>query len=749
MAFYYDPSPAPRATFHSRRRRLLPSPSRTSAKLRAFMIPRLWPASRPRPLEEGAASAPSQTFQGAFWLGWGALLTLAFLARVANWRHVFLEGGVELIPTDSYYYVRYALLQQHAFPFFHRFDPYISFPSGAFIIWPPLHTWLVALFLALGPADPERAAAWVGPALALVELGLLTLLARRWLGAGVALGALVLMALVPAAVTSGSLGNADHHVHELTLSALAALLLGRALLQGSPRLGVAAGVALGLGRMFTTTSFTLVPGMAAAIPLAALLTRSAPGAASRVGLAAGAGLALAQGLAVVWFGTPTSLAYYDISLFQPLFGLCLFWAGAGGAAFLERRPRWFLPLGIAALCALPLAAEVSRAFGHLTHQDPLLNIVSESIPLWRDWTFARQLLGPVCLLLPLGLVAASVLAWRERDVMTATLVAGTLPLIAASLLQARFTQPLLGSGALLTAVGLGGALHQATPRIRHVSYALLGLVGLSLLASLVPLRRAKAPTDEGLIRSTLTWMRAHTPPPSPAWDTRVPPAYGVVAYFNLGHLLALWAERPAVATPFSQVPEHIQANLAATEVLSAGEEEAAYARAQALSTRYVLLIPIEYFLGRLKVPPRQTVHDWLLEHAGMAQEHRPASSHFRLIHESEEPRPGKPLLPYARLFELVPGAELRGHCTPGTPVSAALALTTSRGTTLHYTPQTTADARGDFSLRVAYPTEGDPAATEVRAMAPYTVSCDGGGGMASVSEAAVRKGTAIALDRLP
>ncbi|WP_225410497.1 STT3 domain-containing protein [Stigmatella hybrida] len=684
----------------------------------------------------------------AFWAGWAALLALAFLARVANWRQVFLEGGVELVPTDSYYYVRYALLQQHAFPFFHRFDPYISFPSGAFIIWPPLHTWLVALFLALGPADPERAAAWVGPGLALVELGLLTLLARRWLGGGVALGALALMALVPAAVASGALGSADHHVHELTLSALAALLLGRALAQGSPWMGAAAGLALGLGRMFTTTSFTLVPGMAVAIPLAALLVRNTPGAAaSRVGLAAGVGLALAQGMAVAWFGTLSSLAYYDISLFQPLFGLGLFSAGAGVAAFLEHRRRWPLLLLLAVLCALPLAPEVSRAFGHLAHQDPLLTIVSESIPLWRDRTFARQLLGALCLLLPLGLGVAAVRAWRERDVLIATLVAATLPLIGASLLQARFTQPLLGSGALLTSAGLGWALRQATPRIRHVSYALLGLVGLSFLTSVLPARRAAAPTDEGLIRSTLAWMRTHTPAPSPAWDTQVPPAYGVVAYFNLGHLLALWAERPAVATPFSQVPEHVQANLAATEVLSAPDDETASAQAQALSARYVLLIPIEYFLGKLKVPPRDTVHDWLLEHAGMAQGPRPASAHFRLIHESEESRPGKPGQPYARLFEHVPGAVLQGRCAPGAPVSARLELTTPRGTPLHYTPQTTADAQGAFSLRVAYPTEGDPAASDIRAAAPYQVTCEGGGGTASVPEAAVREGTVLGLDK--
>jgi len=489
--------------------------------------------------------------------------------------------------------------------------------------------------------------------------------------------------------------------------------------------------------------------MALAVPVVALLTRSAPVGASRVGLAAGIGLAVSQGLAVAWFGDLTSLAYYDVSLFQPLFGLGLFSAGAGVAALLERRRTWPWLLGLAALSALPLIAEVTRALGHLAHKDPLINIVTEAIPLWRNHRFARQLLGAVVLLLPMGLAAVAVRAWRERDVLLATLVMGTLPLVAASLLQARFTQPLLGSGALIIAAGLGWALSQASSRIRIVSIALLGLVGLSLLASVIPRRREAAPTDEGLIRATLAWMKEHTPPPSSAWDTRTPPAYGVVAYFNLGHLLTLWAHRPAIATPFSQVPEHINANLAATEVVAAEDDETAYTRARALSARYVLLIPIEYFLGRLDLPTGRTVHDWLLDHAGMAQGSRGASGHFRLLHDSVEPRVDKPALPYARLFEVVPGAVLRGRCAPGAAVSARLELKTGTGATLRYTPTATTNAQGAFALRVAYPTEGDPALADVRASAPYQVRCEGGGGTATVSEAAVREGAELDVASAP
>ncbi|HYO70874.1 MAG TPA: peptide transporter [Archangium sp.] len=680
----------------------------------------------------------------AFWLAWAALLALALAARTADWRNVLGGGFVELVPTDSHYYLRFARLQQLAFPRFEPFDPYINHPTGASIIWPPLHTWGVAVFLAFGPAQPERAAAWVGPVVSLLELGLLSLVIRRGWGRGVALGTLALLALVPAAVMAGTLGTADHHVHEPTLAALCALLWGRALGQRSVRLGAATGAVLGLAPLFTTSGFVLLPGLAASLPLAAWLGRDAPGpGVGRVGFSMGLGAASVLALGVGLFGEPASLTYYGLTSFQPLLALALLAGASGLATLMERRRGWLLHLGLALPCALPLVPELARAFQHLLLGDPLLAVVMESIPLWKDPDFARELLGPVLLLLPVALVAAGVRLWREREVSLAPVFLVVLSLTAASILQARFTQALVGSAALLIASSLGGVLRGLRPLPRRASVAVLALVGLPLLGEAVPRPASSEPGPIAPVRSTLTWMREHTPQPSPPWDVSVRPAWGVVAQYDMGHLLVLWAERPAVATPFSQVPVHQSANAQAAAVLGATTEEDAYVLARALTARYLLLTPFNELLGRPGQSLDGTVSPWLHEHAGLATGDRAASSHFRLVHDSAESRRKKPGLPYARLFEVVPGAVLHGRCGPHAPVTAVLELETARGQTLRYELRTTTAPDGSFALRVAYPTTRDTREADVLARGPYRLECPGGGGTVIVSEQAVREGRAV------
>ena len=165
-----------------------------------------------------------------FWLAATVLLISALWARVADQGSVFTPQGVELKPTDSHYYTRFAQRQLDAFPRFEAFDPWVNFPTGARIIWPPVHTWLVSASIALfGGGDPERGAAWAGPVLSMIWLAIALALIARGLGRPVALGWLFLFGLVPVAVYSGSVGNADHHVHEPFIALAVSLLeIGRA-----------------------------------------------------------------------------------------------------------------------------------------------------------------------------------------------------------------------------------------------------------------------------------------------------------------------------------------------------------------------------------------------------------------------------------------------------------------------------------------------------------------------------------------
>ena len=88
-----------------------------------------------------------------------ALAAVGFGARLTPWRTVFTPDGVELLPADSHYYVRFAKLQLDSFPRFTQVDPWVNFPSRPRIIWPPLHTGLVAATVALAGRDRAEAGA--------------------------------------------------------------------------------------------------------------------------------------------------------------------------------------------------------------------------------------------------------------------------------------------------------------------------------------------------------------------------------------------------------------------------------------------------------------------------------------------------------------------------------------------------------------------------------------------------------------
>src|SRR5262245_54185867 len=74
----------------------------------------------------------------------GAVVALAIWARLVDWNWIFGSGRVELVPSDSHYYVRLARLQLEAgrpVPF----DPFVGFPAGSENYWPHLHTLLVTI----------------------------------------------------------------------------------------------------------------------------------------------------------------------------------------------------------------------------------------------------------------------------------------------------------------------------------------------------------------------------------------------------------------------------------------------------------------------------------------------------------------------------------------------------------------------------------------------------------------------------
>jgi len=657
------------------------------------------------------------------------LLVLAGLwARCANFRSVFpAQGHVELLPSDSHYYTRFARLQLHAFPRYQTFDPYVSFPEGAQIILPPLHAELVAAAVkAVGENEAELGAAWVGPALSMLWLGALLGLAWAVMGAGPSLVLAALLGLTPVLVDAGALGNADHHLHEGFLGAAVPLAVMAMIRSPSTRTAVLVGVLLGAGRLLTPSAFMFVPCAAAAAGLAGWWRPEDQGYARAVGWAGVIAAAIGAAAAVA-FGSARSLEYEEVSAFHPLLALACFGAAYGVAALARARHstattaiapktgagrlRGAAALAGSVVVGLVLVPPMRGALSHLGRADPLLALVTESEPLWRDPKWAVQLLGAALLVLPLGLFLA-LRRVRRDDIPLLAPLCLVVPLLGAAAMQARFAPALAGSAAVLVSECF--ALIDRVVLRRVV--AAVGAVPLAL--SLVPPARQIPPADVRLVRPTLLWMRDHLPPASADPYDGQKASYGVVASYLLGHTLPLWSERPAVATLFSQLRVHVEGNRRAADVLAAGSDEEAYERAVAAGARYVLVTPAERILGHDGEAVGASAMGKLLESGWMGSP-EDTTGHFRLVHDSEEKRQRPEGGSYARLFEVVSGAVLRGGARAAGPQVAGR----------KYAP-----AASGKVLRVSYPGR-------------YQVVCtNGGSGTAMVGEDAVHQGSTIAVE---
>jgi dolichyl-diphosphooligosaccharide--protein glycosyltransferase len=206
-------------------------------------------------------------------------------------------------------------------------------------------------------------------------------------------------------------------------------------------------------------------------------------------------------------------------------------------------------------------------------------------------------------------------------------------------------------------------------------------------------------------------MRDNLPPASAdPWDFRATPSYGVLAPFDYGHFITLYAERPALASTFSQTVAHVEANRIAAEILGGTDEERAFRRARELKLAYVLAAPSD-LLG-IRTPRGEALLSRLLRREPLGR--------FRPLHVSEERRAdgGR----FATVFEVVQGAELVGSAQPGATAQADFGD--------GYVRAATVDAGGEFRVRVARP-------------GSYLVSAGAGTTLVQVTEGDVRSGAVV------
>ncbi len=719
--------------------------------------------------------------------GWIAALAVAlvagsasFIVRVAHEVRVGMgEGRWASMDPDTLYHARRVVrsLPEEGLPLIACRDPFLAYPcdleqGGAAIPWPPYYDFVLRCFrpstsfdavfpVLLGKEgfDPtgyqlalEMGFASLAVLFSALTSALLALGAARMGGAAAGACAGLLHATTFGAVRYGALGNGDHHAFVSLLATLLFLLLGRALSRSADgaRTGVAS-LAAGAcaGALIGTWVASLLHVASVEIALLGAWASSRPErrpAIARLALAfhLGALVVLAPALRGDPWLDERPFALVVLSWFQPALlacaaVLCLPWAWPVSLSSKARVVASLAWMGILAALALvpgsPLRAELTEAIQWASASGEFMRWVNESQPLHSLGEIAKQLGGAI-FILPLACVWAVRELARARRVELAPWIGAALVFVPLAFMQKRFAEAASLPCALLGGLFLA-RVAESTPRLRVSGLArALALAVLAVLANPIvgattlralPTLGAIAETEERALhrgeRALCSWLAEHTPPPGD------PPAYSVLAQWDLGHLIEWAAVRPTVASNFGTYLGR-ESYLAPARFFLALDEAEAEAILDQHRARYVLLTsrfrsnleamvsvlhPGEEaeWLGRADGSARwlDGIGARLLAFGGGPAEVSNASGveSLRLVHVSpagdvDEHAPGSSgPVPIGWIYEHVKGARVEARGAPGELLSVALRLRyPGLPHELVWRASVSADADGMARVRIPY-----------------------------------------------
>lgn len=499
-------------------------------------------------------------------------------------------------PDSQYHFRRVARAFEEGLPIAET-DPYLNYPHGARIPWPPYYD--LAVYAMLKPFAPENAnerrhyieqtAASFSPWWGTATSAMCAL--AGWYLAGPA-GGLVAgsyHALTMASVNYSNLGNADHHAWvSMLMAAMLMLVTGgiargalecrkKAVLWGGAA-GAVGGVLLGswVASLMYVLMVQLVMGW-----LLILNTRRPFPRLAYFGLAFHLAAAVTVIPAVLtspwkeefpwmvvnlsWFHPAQLLA--GAAVFVPLFRL-----RPGTRVF-----RWYPAIVVASLGGLALilyaagtgpAAGIQEGFNWVSRANVFMAIINESLPLVGPKSDGLRYLGAWLgwgvLLLPFAWLAAGKRAFFDRFLPLLPWVLAVPPLMIQALQQRRFAEAfavpaavMLGwaAGALYLAHGDNWWGRRATAFRALPGWATF-TVGLLLVGAChekmigATVGRITAGHHPGLDvnlqnargqRLLYTWLRRNSPEPAD---------YSVLASWDDGHAIEWAADRPTVATNF-------------------------------------------------------------------------------------------------------------------------------------------------------------------------------------------------------
>jgi len=724
---------------------------------------------------------------------------VAMAPRSSTWSGTFRGPLVLLEEVDAYYHLRrieLALANDLVVP---AVDTYNNHPFGAPVDWPPGFDVLLALtWHLLSQVTPDSVSPAAVGAVGVAVLGSLAaavaaVLAARWsVWAGLVAGLAV--AWSPAAVAYSRIGRLDHHAIEPLWLVVFCAVYAWSRRRPSRRRAAVLGFSLAMGTAFWPGLAFYAAVLALALALEAWIRwREVPGkevaaaddeaparggaagrqaewerrgSAARHGtvtyLAAAATSALLA-LTSPW-GREFEVVYYALSWFQPLiFGALAFAFGA--TAFVQNRggqDRRAWAIGCVALAGVSVpvllagSGTLESGLDFLFRRDPVAATLLESRSLVEmGFGYALSWLTPLGVALPaLWLITIAV---GVRRTSLDPLLAASLAL---SLLAAPFTvlQMRFGPHAAVASGLLAGWLISRSRRP-----LLAGGLATVLVAGLAWGVRPATLPDSAVHPfllggfDALVWLRRAPPPTSHLRQPWRHPEYGVAAEWMWGHWITQIGQKPNIANPLGQTPRNRQGIEEVARLFLAESETEALAIIKRLDIRYLLLTSIPEALSDLAgqagrnpdryvahdlegspiyLPPFfETFHSRLYLGGGAGEEGTEPMAGVRLAFDSRVRIDFMGLRPAVRIFEVVPGATLKGRCPFGA-VEGRAELAESE---LVYTVSDVPDPDGAFALELPYGSEEAEASIPAR----ITVRCGQEERVVQVSENDVLRGGTV------
>jgi len=722
------------------------------------------------------------TRPGLVALGTAALAALAAVPRLVTWANVFTVRGVRFVADgDPYYHVRRAAMILDSGSIVWR-DPWLNYPAGADIPWPPLFDLLLAgTAWVVGLGHPSAQTLPVVAAFLPVLLGVAGVALGAWLAAeifGFEVGAAtaVLLALSAPNVFYSLLGRPDQHVLEVLLLTAVVLTFVRGLrgdrLRPGPVLLLGVTLALSFWNWLgSALTLAVLGACCVVVGIATPPDRPWWGRPAKLLAAGAATAAVLLAVSIGLFGRPGALARLTIgglSGFQVLLPAITAVAAASMLLVRARSPAVraaglvCIPAALVALAVLGLpavrtpilsglsaASQANAWYGSIGEFMPV--VFSGLVPVTAELGAALATFGLAPVLALIGVVEG-VRRLRDEPVRRpAILVALTVAVLfgVATLAMARFMSYGSVPLAIFAALGIEWIRRRvAAWRPRFAPIAAVAAGAIALAPTAIRLVAGAQDMAQGALETLL--LRVRDAPEQ--GDRRA-----VLVPWTYGHHVLWLARRPVVASPFgTEGGAGAIADLAAfyTEL----DADAAERLLQRRGVQYVLLekpmddvallaghgvrsgtagaqIARNVALDQLD----QLVVMRLYESAGSGSEQpeRRALDGFRLVDEEDHDQ-----VPM-RLFEFVPGAivTVRGG-TPGGHVVATVTLVAPFGMEGDWRTVSPVNARGEAVVRLPYATGSNG-----RITAREYVFTDGArGARVSVTEQQVVGGAALAVE---